>query len=131
MPISLAALVFVLAIAACNGYDPVAQTRAAAKLPANYREMFAAYIKAEKRYTIRDAMITEPYETYGGVLRKTPYATVCVVTFKENPDLLGRLLIPIVEEDWILTIEDGKVDRLSAIKKDPCPNRSPFPEVVG
>ena len=52
MPISLAALVFVLAIAACNGYDPVAQTRAAAKLPANYREMFAAYIKAEKRYTI-------------------------------------------------------------------------------
>jgi hypothetical protein len=94
----------------------------AARLPANYRQLFAEYIRTHNRYVVRDAKITKPYEKWGGLLRGGSYAVVCVAIFRDNPFGI------VVRDNWVLTIENGKPHEL-ALGMDTCADLSPFTEL--
>jgi hypothetical protein len=94
------------------------------RLPANYRQLMAQYVRTYNRYVIRDAKITKPFAGFGGLLRgfrSVPAA--CVVVFRDNP--LGI----IVRDNWVMTIENGKVEEIP-IGFATCSDLSPFPELT-
>ena len=77
--IASSAIVLSIAVPILNTAGSLAQDRTgsgtkgavspAARLPVNYRQLMAQYIQAHNRYVIRDAMISRPYERWGGLLR--------------------------------------------------------------
>ena len=93
----------------------------AARLPANYRQLMAQYVRAHNHHVIRKAMITRPYEGYGGLFRSSVPA-VCVVIFRDNP--LGI----VVRDNWVMTIENGQVEEVP-IGLATCSDLSPFTEL--
>ena len=99
-----------------------APVSAASRLPANYRQLVAQYVLAHNRYVIRDAMISVPYNKYGGILRDGTIPAVCVAIYRDNP--LGM----VVRDNWVLTVENGRVQEL-AIGLDTCSGLSPFKEL--
>jgi hypothetical protein len=105
-----------------SGRDAKDAASPAARLPANYRQLMAKYIRAHNRYVVRDAMISKPYEKYGGLLRGGTYAAVCVVIFRDNPFGI------VVRDNWVLTFEDGHVHQL-ALGLDSCSDLSGFTEL--
>jgi hypothetical protein len=94
----------------------------AARLPANYRQLMAEYVRTHNPYVVHSAMISKPFEKYGGILRGGTYAVVCVEIVRDN--VLG---IP-VRDDFILTYEHGRVTELLQ-GLSPCSNLSPFTEL--
>jgi hypothetical protein len=94
----------------------------AARLPANYRQLMAQYVRARNRYAVRDAMISKPYEKYGGLFRGGTYAAVCIAIFRDNPFGI------VVRDNWVLTFENGQVHEL-ALGLDRCSDLSAFTEL--
>jgi hypothetical protein len=94
----------------------------AARLPANYRQLMAQYIRTHNRYVVRDAMISKPYEKYGGLLRGGTYAAVCIAIFRDNPFGI------VVRDNWVLTFENGHPHEL-ALGLDRCSDLSAFTEL--
>jgi hypothetical protein len=45
----------------------------------------AQYILTHSRYVIDDAMITKPYEEWGGLFRGGTFTAVCIAIFRDNP----------------------------------------------
>jgi hypothetical protein len=88
--IALSIAVLVLNVAASSaqdrsGSDGKAAASPASRLPANYRQLMAQYMRTHNRYVVRDAKISKPYEKYGGLFRGGTYAAVCVAIFRDNP----------------------------------------------
>jgi hypothetical protein len=102
--------------------DPKETASATARLPANYREIMAEYIRTHNRYVIRDARITPPYERYGGLFRGGTMPAVCIAIYRDNP--LGIL----VRDNRVLTFEDGQIKEI-ALGTEPCTDLSPFSEL--
>jgi hypothetical protein len=115
-----------IALLALNVTGGLAQDRStappAARLPADYRQAMAQFIREHSRYVIRDAMISKPYEKYGGILRGGTYAAVCVAVSRDNPFGI------VVRDFWVLTIENGRVHEL-ALGLDKCADLSAFTEL--
>jgi hypothetical protein len=95
---------------------------AASRLPPNYRQLLAQYVRARNTYIIHDAKITRPYPKWGGIMNPGTYTAVCVVIFRHNPFGI------IVRDNWILTIDQGRIKQL-AIGLDRCEDLGPFPEL--
>lgn len=102
--------------------DPKETLAATARLPPNYRELMAQYIRLHNRYPIRDARITPPYERYGGLFRGGTIPAVCIAIYRDNP--LGIT----VRDNWVLTFEDGRVHDIN-LGTEPCTDLSPFTEL--
>jgi hypothetical protein len=95
---------------------------AAARLPANYRLLMANYLRTHNPYPIKDAMITPPYEKFGGLFRGGTFPAVCVAIFRNNPFGI------VVRDNWVLTIENGQVKK-SSLGLEQCAPLSPFNEL--
>jgi hypothetical protein len=101
----------------------------AAQLPPNYRQLIAQYITATYivptlRYAIRGAKISQPHARSGGLFSSSVVPAVCVVLHRDNP--LGQ----IVDENWVVTIEDGRVRQLPTVDVGSCPGYSTFHELL-
>ena len=115
--------VAVLVMNAAAGFAQDQSTASpAARLTANYRLLMAQYIRAHNRYVIRDAMISKPYEKFGGLFRGGTYAAVCVAIFRDNPFGI------VVRDNWVLTVENGHVHEL-ALGLEKCSDLSAFTEL--
>jgi hypothetical protein len=98
-------------------------TPSAPPLPANYRQLVAAYISARNRYVVRDAKITKPYERWGGLLRGGTFTAVCVAVFRDNPFGI------VVRDNWVVSYEGGEIKPI-ALGMESCSDLSPFPELL-
>jgi hypothetical protein len=94
-----------------------------AGVPANYRQLFAEYIAARNRYTVRDAQITAPYERWGGLLKGGTFTAFCIAVFRDNPFGI------IVRDNWVLHFDGGQIKQ-AAIGMESCSDLSPFPELL-
>ena len=99
-----------------------AEEPAAARLPANYRQLIAQYILARNRYIIRDAKITAPYERFGGIFKGGTILAVCVAIFRDNP--FGIL----VRDNHVFTFEKGNLEPIG-MGMESCSDLSPFTEL--
>jgi hypothetical protein len=88
-------------------FAPGREPSAASRLPPNYRQLFAQYIRARNPYVVRDAKITKPYTKWGGIFSGGTFAVVCVAVFRDNP---FGILVP---EHWIMTVDQGRVKQLA------------------
>ena len=104
--------------------DPKEVAAATARLPPNYRELMAQYIRLHCHCVVLDAKISPPYEKYGGLLRGGTNPAVCVAVYRDNP--LGIT----IRDHWVLTFENGQLGRVP-IGLDSCADLSPFPELAG
>ena len=102
---------------------PKPTTPSATPLPANYRQLVAAYIGARNRYVVRDAKITKPYERWGGLLRGGTFTAVCVAVFRDNPFGI------VVRDNWVVKYEDKEIKPV-ALGMESCSDLSPFPELL-
>jgi hypothetical protein len=82
----------------------------------------AQYILTHRRYVIDDAMITKPYEEWGGLFRGGTFTAVCIAIFRDNPFRI------VVRDNVVLTIEDGRVKE-KHLGTSPCSDLSPFTEL--
>jgi hypothetical protein len=98
-------------------------TPTAAALPADYRQLIAAYISTDDRYVVRDAKITKPYERWGGLLSGGTFTAVYVAVFRDNPFGI------IVRDNWVVKYEDGQIKPV-AKGTESCSDLSPFPELM-
>jgi hypothetical protein len=98
-------------------------TSLAARLPADYRRLMAQYIRANNRYVVRDAKISQPYERYGGLFHGSTFAAVCAAIFRDNP--LGM----VVRDNWVLTFDEGQIKQV-AMGMESCSDLSAFPELT-
>jgi hypothetical protein len=123
-----------LAISALDGAVPIASAQdnksAAQGLPANYRQMMAKYITdtyivPRLRFPIRDVKISQPHARSGGLFSSSVVPAVCVILYRDNP--LGQ----IVDENFVMTVEKGRVRQLPTINVDSCPGYSKFHELLG
>ena len=105
-----------------TSFPPGREPSAASRLPPNYRQLFAQYIRAENIWPIREAKISKPYAKYGGILRGGTYPAVCIRVARDHP--LGH----VVRSDWIFTFDEGKIKQLLK-GLDPCDNLGPYPEL--
>jgi hypothetical protein len=105
-----------------SGSGAKAAASPASRLPANYRQLMAQYMRTHNRYVVRDAKISTPYEKYGGLFRGGTYAAVCVAIFRDNP--FGV----VVRDNRVLTFENGQVKEL-ALGLDTCSDLSAFTEL--
>jgi len=118
------ALVVLLALLFLSAVDALAQNRTlAAPPPANYRQLIAAYMSADNRYTVRDAKITPPYDRWGGLLKGGTVTVVCVAVFRDNP--LGI----VVRDNWVFGFEGGQI-KPTTLGMDRCSDLAPFPELM-
>jgi len=106
-----------------SGNDTKAAASPASRLPANYRQLMAQYMRVHNRYVVRDAIISKPYEKYGGLFRGGTYAAACVAIFRDNP--IGV----VVRDNWVLTFENGQVKEL-AYGIESCSDFSAFTELT-
>ena len=106
-----------------SGSGEGAKASPMSRLPANYRQLMAQYMRGHNRYAVRDAKISKPYEKYGGLFRGGSSAAVCVAIFRDNP--LGI----IVRDNWVLTFENGQVKEL-AYGLEKCSDFSAFTELT-
>jgi hypothetical protein len=124
--LAISTFVLLLDISQClaqgQGNNAKAAASLAARLPPNYRQLMAEYIRKRSRYVVRDAMISTPYERWGGLFRGGTFVAVCFVISRDN--LFGI----VVEDYWVLTVEDGKVKPVG-MGMESCSPRSPFPEL--
>lgn len=95
---------------------------AAARLPANYRVQIAQYIKARNPYVTRDAKITKPYPSGGGLFSTGTSPTVCVAVYRDNP--IGI----VVRDNWAFSLANGQVKR-TELGMDSCSDLYPFSEL--
>ena len=102
---------------------PQRTTQSAVLPPANYRQLIAAYVSADNRYTVRDAKITKPYERWGGLLKGGTVTVICVAVFRDNP--LGI----VVRDNWVFRFEGGEI-KPTALGMDQCSDLAPFPELM-
>jgi hypothetical protein len=101
-----------LSVIALNGIGPAldggAKAASSTRLPTNYRQLIANYIKAYVRthpnYVMINPMITQ-YETWGGLLHGGTITIVCV-----HMDSKNGLGTP-GQDGWIITFEDGQLKR--------------------
>jgi hypothetical protein len=96
---------------------------ASARLPANYRQLMADFVRTHNPYVVIDAKITKPYEGYGGLLHFGTVPAVCVAVFRKN--VLGF----VVRDNWVMTVENGKVEAIP-IGLATCSDLSPFTELM-
>jgi hypothetical protein len=96
-----------------------------AKLPPNYRQLMANYIRDTwiSNYPIRSGKISQPHARPAGLFSSSVVSAVCAVVFRDNP--LGQT----VTENYVMTIEDGRVGLLPNISVDSCPGYSTFHEL--
>ena len=111
------------AAGAQTSFPPGQEPPAASRLPPNYRELFAQWLRARNVWPIRDAKISKPYAKYGGILRGGTYPVVCVAVSRDHP--MGH----VVHSKWIMTFDEGKVKQLLNSGLDPCDNLRPYPEL--
>ena len=104
---------------------------AARKLPPNYRQLMAQYItvrlivpRLRGRFQIRDVKISRPHPKAGGLFSSTLVPAVCVVLYRDNP--FGY----IVTENFVMTIDGGRVRELPTINLEACPGYSTFHELL-
>jgi hypothetical protein len=102
---------------------PKQATPSATHLPANYRQLIAAYISARDNHVVRDAKITKPYARWGGLLRGGTFTAVCVAVFRDNPFGI------VVRDNWIVSYEGGEIKPI-AMGMESCSDLSPFPELM-
>jgi hypothetical protein len=95
----------------------------ATHLPANYRQLIAAYISARDNHVVRDAKITKPYERWGGLLKGGTFTAVCVAVFRDNPFGI------VVRDNWVVSYEGGEIKPI-AMGMESCSDLSPFPELM-
>jgi hypothetical protein len=126
---SLVLLCLVSVLAGCAG-GPTEGPRgdksaAVQRLPANYRQLMAQYVAAHwiSAYPIRSAKISQPHPRPAGLFSSSVVPAVCVIAFRDNP--LGQ----IVGENYIMTIEGGRVRELPRIDGDSCIGWSTFHEL--
>ncbi len=91
--------------------------------PANYRQLIAAYVSTDHRYTVRDAKITKPYERWGGLLKGGTVTVVCVAVFRDNPFGI------VVRDNWVFRFESGAI-KPTGLGMDQCSDLAPFPELL-
>jgi hypothetical protein len=120
-----------LAVAVTEGGSTIAraQTAGAKGLPGNYRQLIAQYITAtyivpRLRYPIRGAKISQPHARPGGLFSSSVVPAVCVILYRDNP--FGQ----VVDENWVVTIESGRVRQLPTIDVASCPGYSTFHELL-
>lgn len=126
-----ALLCVVSVLAGCTTSEGLAQSGTkssgalTAKLPANYRQLMAQYIRATwiSSFPIRDGKISQPHARPAGLFSSSVVPAVCAVVFRNNP--LGQ----ITTENYVMTIEDGRVGLLPTIAVDSCPGYSTFHEL--
>jgi hypothetical protein len=98
-------------------------TPVATTVPANYRQLIAAYIGARDDHVVRDAKITTPYERWGGLLQGGTVRVVCVTVFRDNPFGI------VVRDNWVFSFEGGAI-KPTTLGMDSCSDLSPFPELM-
>lgn len=118
----LAAVIFVIFGVPLGGALGHAEESTAARLPTNYRQLIAQYIRARNQYIIRDAKITAPYERFGGILRGGTISAVCVAIFRDNP--FGIL----VRDNHVFMFEKGNLMPIG-LGMESCSDLSPFIEL--
>ena len=99
-----------------------AEESAAARPPANYRQLIAQYILARNRYIIRDAKITAPYERFGGIFKGGTIPAVCVAIFRDNPFGI------VVRDNHVFTFKKGNLEPIG-MGMESCSDLSPFIEL--
>jgi len=97
-------------------------------LPGNYRQLMAQYIREtyivpRLRFPIRYVKISKPHPRRGGLFTSNIVPAVCVILYRENP--FGY----VVDENWVMTVEGGRVRELPTIATDSCPGYSTFQEL--
>jgi hypothetical protein len=114
-----------LALQACATVEP-AFSKSVQKLPGNHRQLMAQYVKATwiSQFPIRGGKISQPHARPGGVFSSSVVPAVCAIVFRNNP--LGQ----IVSENYVMTIEGGRVRQLPTIDVDSCPGFSTFHELL-
>jgi hypothetical protein len=126
LALSLALIFFGIADSQAQTQTPGARKQAtlsATHLPANYRQLIAAYISARDNHVVRDAKITKPYERWGGLLRGGTFTAVCVAVFRDNPFGI------VVRDNWVVSYEGGEIKPI-AMGMESCSDLSPFPELM-
>jgi hypothetical protein len=78
------------------------------------RYITATYIVPRLRFPIRGAKISQPHARSGGLFSSSAVPAVCVILFRDNP--LGM----VVDENWVVTIENGHVRQLPTINVAAC-----------
>jgi hypothetical protein len=103
------------------------------EFPANYRTLIARYLLAQSYagdLKTNTAMISKPFERWGGLLRGGTIPTVCVSM--ENTNLLGMT----GKGYFLFVFLNGQVVRSDGhtnaiiLTDDMCPGFSPFHELV-
>jgi hypothetical protein len=105
-----------------SGGDTKNATSLAARLPPDYRHLMAQYIRTHNRYILRDAMISRPYERFGGLFRGGTFVAVCIAVFRDNPFGI------VVRDNWVLTVDNGQVKQVGK-GLETCSNLSTFSEL--
>ena len=115
-----------LALQACATYALATSSKSMQKLPGNYRQLMAQYVIATwiSRFPIRGGKISQPHARAAGLFSNRAVPAVCVIAFRDNP--LGQ----IVTENYIMTIEEGRVGLLPTIDAESCPGFSTFHELL-
>jgi hypothetical protein len=85
----------------------------------------AQYIRATwiSSFPIRDGKISQPHARPAGLFSSSVVPAVCAVVFRNNP--LGQ----ITTENYVMTIEGGRVGQLPTMDFDSCPGFSAFNEL--
>ena len=104
-------------------FAPGQEPPAASRLPPNYRQLFAQWLRERNVWPIRDAKISKPYAKYGGILRGGTYPVVCVAVSRDHPSGI------VVHSKWIMTFDEGKIKQLLNGLGDSCDNLRPYPEL--
>ncbi|MBR1230494.1 hypothetical protein [Bradyrhizobium sp. AUGA SZCCT0182] len=126
--LALSLAILLLGVAAAEAQNltagaPKQAPSSATPLPANYRQLIAAYIGARNYYVVRDAKITKPYERWGGLIRGGTFTAVCVAVFRDNSFGI------VVRDNWIVSYQGGEIKPI-AMGMESCSDLSPFPELM-
>jgi hypothetical protein len=106
-----------------TGSPPKQASPSATPLPANYRQVIAAYIASRDHHVVRDAKITKPYERWGGLFKGGTFTAVCVAVFRDNPFGI------VVRDNWVVSYQGGEIKPI-AMGMESCSDLSPFPELI-